>query len=303
MAKIKAPKDYYLYEYETVNQQLNNRVYTNYFYRLMLLSKSLFKWNNLPNNINEKWIEKYLFEDGNCIFYKDPLKGFMVTRFATCGKLNYYDEPTLVRPYATDLYDTPELINEDECIIIRNNDDSIPTFPTIQMYSAKLTNVDRTIDTNVEAMKMPIIVKCTDKQKLSLKQAMKKRDQNEPVIYADKDLNTEEIKVLKTDAPIVFPQLQVQKMNIWNECLTYLGINNANTDKKERLISNEVDANDQLVEACGDIMLKARKEACERINKLFGTNISVERRTQIKANLNINIDEKIDTEEQGGDLK
>ena len=102
---------------------------------------------------------------------------------------------------------------------------------------------------------------------------------------------------------IVFPQLQVQKMNIWNECLTYLGINNANTDKKERLISNEVDANDQLVEACGDIMLKARKEACERINKLFGTNISVERRTQIKANLNINIDEKIDTEEQGGDLK
>ena len=288
--EIKTPKNYYLFEYESVNKQLNNRVYTNYFYRLMLLAKSLFKWNNLPNNINEKWIERFLFEDGNCIFYKDPKNGYMVTRFAPNGKLNYYDEPTLIKPYATDLYESPELINETDCIIIRNNDDSIPTFPTIQMYSALLTNIQRTIDTNIEAMKMPLIVKCTDKQKLSLKNAIKQKQNNEPVIYADKSLNTEDIGVLKTDAPIVFDKLQVQKMNTWNECLTFLGINNANTDKKERLISNEVDANDQLVQACEDVMLKARQEACNRINKMFGTNISVERRTGIKLKINPNND-------------
>ena len=51
--KFKTPKNY-LMEFESVNKQLNNRVYTNYFYRLMLISKTLFKWNNLPNGINEK---------------------------------------------------------------------------------------------------------------------------------------------------------------------------------------------------------------------------------------------------------
>lgn len=280
--EFKTPKNYYLMEYESVNKQLNNRVYTNYFYRLMLISKSLFKWNNLPNGINEKWIEKYLFTEGNCVFYKDPTFGFMVTKFAINGKLNFYDEPTILTPYATDYYEVPTLENNIDCVIIRNNDDSIPTFPTIQMYSALLTNIQRTIDTNIEAQKMPQIVKCSDKQKLSLKQAMKQKADNEPVIYADKSIDDAKVEVLKTDTPVVFPQLQIQKMNVWNECMTYLGINNANTDKKERLISNEVDANDQLVKACEDVMLKAREQACKDINKMFGLNISVERRTSLK---------------------
>ena len=279
--KFKTPKNY-LMEFESVNKQLNNRVYTNYFYRLMLISKSLFKWNNLPNGINEKWIEKYLFTEGNCVFYKDKTFGFMVAKFTTNGKFNFYDEPTKLNPYATDYYDIPELENNVDCVIIRNNDDSIPTFPTIQMYSALLTNIQRTIDTNIEAQKMPIIVKCSDKQRLSLKQAMKQKQDNEPVIYADKSIDDAKVEVLKTDTPIVFPQLQTQKMNVWNECMTYLGINNANTDKKERLISNEVDANDQLVKACEDVMLKAREQACKDINKMFGLNISVERRTSFK---------------------
>lgn len=285
------PKNYNLMSYQSVAKQLNNRVYTNYFYRLMLISKSLFKWNNLPNGINEKWIEKYLFTEGNCVFYKDKKFGFMVTKFAANGKLNFYDEPTLLKPYATDYFDPPQLENNVDCVIIRNNDDSIPTFPTIQLYSALLTNIQRTIDTNIEAQKMPQIVKCTDKQRLSLKQAMKQKADNEPVIYADKSIDDAKIEVLKTDAPIVFPQLQTQKMNVWNECMTYLGINNANTDKKERLISNEVDANDQLIKANEDVMLKARQQACKEINEMFGLNISVERRTDLKIDFKRNFDD------------
>lgn len=284
--EFKTPKKYYLMEYETVNKQLNNRVYTNYFYRLMLIAKSLFKWNNLPNGINEKWIERFLFAEGNCIFYKDKTYGFMVTRFTDRGRYNFYDEPTFVQPYATDLYEIPMLENTIDCVIIRNNDDSLPTFPTIQMYSAMLTNIQRTIDTNIEAQKMPQIVKCTDKQKLSLKQAMKQKQDNEPVIYADKSIDDAKVEVLKTDTPIVFPQLQVQKMNVWNECMTFLGINNANINKKERLITNEVNANDQLIQVNEDVMLKSRQQACKEINKMFGLNISVERRTGVKFDSN-----------------
>lgn len=275
--------NYQLIGYKSLSKALNDRILTDYFYRLMLISKALFKWENLPNGIDEKWIERYLFTEGACIFYKDPTLGFMVAKMGENGMLNAYDEPTDVFPYATNYeYTGEQLINNANCVIIRNNDDMLPTAPTIQLYAYKLTNIDRTIDTNIMAMKMPIIVKCTDKQKLSLKQAMNQRNDNEPVIYADKSLNTEEISVLKTDAPIVFDKLQIQKHAVWNECMTFLGVNNANMDKRERLVDDEVQANNEQVQASEDVMLKARERACELINKMFGTNIKVSRRNLSK---------------------
>ncbi len=274
-------KNYNLLSYESISRQLNNRVYTNYFYRLMLIAKALFKWENLPNGINEKWIEKFLFDEGNCIFFKDDTLGYMVTKFSTAGRLNYYDEPTRVRAYATD-YIGSEHENNINCVIIRNNDDSIPTFPTIQLYAHDLTNIKRTIDTNIIAQKIPYIILCSDKQKLSLKQLIKQTNDNEPYIFGDKNLDLSEIKTMKTDVPIVFDKLQTQKTNVWNECLTFLGINNANTDKKERLITNEVEANNECILINSDIMLKARQEACKRINEMFGLNVWVRRRTTIE---------------------
>ena len=74
--------------------------------------------------------------------------------------------------------------------------------------------------------------------------------------------------------------MQTQKLNVWNECLTTLGINNANTEKRERLITDEVEANNEMIEICSDVMLKAREEACKRINNMFGLNIKVRRRTR-----------------------
>ena len=287
---------YDLLSYKSVDKQLNDITYSNYYYRLMLIARSLFKWNNLPNGIDEKWIERYLFSEGACLFFKDDKVGFMVTKFGEQGKLNYYDEPTTVRAYATDFISV-ERENNVDSVIIRNNDDMIPTFPTIQIYSAKLTNIERTMDNNILAQKMPFVITCTDKQRLSFKQAIKQRDENVPVIYGDKNLDINDIKVLKTDTPIVFDKLQVQKMNVWNECLTSLGINNANTNKRERLITNEVNANDQMIQANEDVMLKARERACELINKMFGLNISVERRSGLK----FEFPEDIDISDTKGD--
>lgn len=284
-------KNYNLLSYQSVAKQMNNRVYTHYYYKLMLIARSLFKWNNLPNGINEKWIERYLFSEGSCVFYKDPTYGFMVAKIGNTGPLNYYDEPTTIRPYATNYLYTNEkdddmLTNNVDCVIIRNNADCIPTYPTIQLYSADLTNIKRTIDTNIEAQQTPIIVKCSDKQRLSLKQAIKQKQDNEPVIYADKSLDTDSISVLNTVAPIVFDKLQTQKTNILNECLTFLGINNANTDKRERLITNEVESNNQMIKINSDVMLETRERACKEINEMFGLNISVERRTDLKIDFN-----------------
>ena len=290
---------YEIIKQSSIAKNLNDRTFSDYYYRLMLIARSLFKWENLPNGIDEKWIEKYLFLEGNCLFFNDFKFGFMVTKAAEAGPLNYYDEPTLLRPVATNfIYEGEPLKNNKECVLIRNNDIMIPTAPTIQLYAMKLTNIERTIDTNIIAQKMPIIIRCSERQKLSLKQVMNQRNDNEPVIYGDKSLDTNQMEVLKTDAPIVFDKLQIQKHAVWNECMTFLGINNANMDKRERLVDDEVQANNEQVKASEDVMLKAREKACELINEIFKLNVRVRRRSLTELNIEgIDISETI----EGGD--
>ena len=258
----------------------NNMTFSYYYYKLMLVARSLFEWENLPNNMDERWIEKYLFTSGKCIFYKDPTMGYMVAGLAQQGSINCYGDPTTVWPVAENYtYNGEKLVNGENCYVIRNNDLMLPNFPIIRHYAYKLCNIDRAIDTNVEAVKTPIIVRCSEKQKLSLKNAINQRKDNEPVIWSSDlaDIN-EMVDTLTTNAPIVFPQLQTQKHMILNEVFTDLGINNANMDKRERMVANEVEANNEQVKACEDVMLKARQQACKEINRIFGTNISVKRR-------------------------
>lgn len=258
----------------------NNMTFSYYYYKLMLIARSLFVWENLPNNMDERWIEKYLFTSGKCIFYKDPVMGFMVAGLAQQGSINCYGDPTSVAPVAENyVYSGEQLINGENCYVIRNNDLMLPTFPTIRLYSYKLTNLDRAIDTNVEAQKTPILVRCSDRERLSLKNAINQRRDNEPVIWSTDQSNLSDmVSTLDLNAPAVFKDLQTQKHMVLNEVFTDLGINNANMDKRERMVANEVEANNEQVKASEDVMLKVREEACKQINRIFGLNISVKRR-------------------------
>ena len=288
-------KSYKLLSYKSVAQMANNMTFSYYYYKLMLIARSLFQWNDLPNNMDERWIEKYLFNSGKCIFYKDPNMGFMVAGLGQEGSINCYGDPTSVYPVAENyVYSGKKLINNENCYVIRNNDLMLPEFPIVRQYAFKLTNIDRAIDTNIEAQKTPTVVRCSDKQKLSLKNAINQRRDNEPVIWTTDDSNiTDMISTLDLNPPMVFKDLQIQKHMILNEIFTDFGINNANMDKKERMVANEVEANNEQVKASEDVLLKSREEACKRINEIFGLNISVERRQldEIPEYKDINIDE------------
>lgn len=267
--------------YKSMSKNLNDLCFTDYYYRLMLIARSLFKWNNLPEGMDEKWIERFLYTDGSCIFYHDNKLGYMVAHYANDGGINAYDEPTQVEPVAPNYtYSGKTLVNGDNVVIIRNNDIMRCTATTIKLFAYDLANIKRTIDVNISAQKTPVIVRCSDKQRMSLKNAINQRNDNEPVIFADKSLDLTQIEVLDLKPPKSFTDLQLQKHAIYNECMTFLGVNNANQDKKERLVESEVNANNDQVKACEDVMLKAREYACEEINRIFGLNISVERRSR-----------------------
>ena len=272
---------YQLLSYKSVAQMSNNITFSYYYYKLMLIVNNLFEWEGLPNNMESRWIENYLFSDGQCVFFKDPVMGFMVAGIAQDGGVNCYNDPTTLTPVAVNyVYSGNEpLTNGENCFLIRNNALRLPEFAVVRYYAFKLSNIDRAIDVNIEANKTPIIVKCSDRQRLSLKQAINQRKDNEPVIWTDdkSDINGM-VETMALNQPMVFKDLQVQKHMIINEFFTDIGVNNANMDKRERMVANEVEANNEQVKACEDVLLRSREEACKQINRIFGLNISVKRR-------------------------
>lgn len=260
-------------------KQMNNLTFTDYYYRLMLLARSIHEYENLPEGITERWIEKLMFHEGHAMLYKDPEKGLMFAKCAPIDTLNYCEEPTKLTPVGTDYYGPPLIVNEN-CVLFRNNDEMIPTSFPIKLFAYRLAEISRTIDINIHAQKTPALITGTEKQKLTLKNVYAQWDGFEPVIFGDKALDADTLKVLATAAPVVFPQLQTQKATLWNECLTFLGINNANTDKRERLISNEVEANDTHIDLSADCMLKCREEDWAKAREIFGINTTVKRRAR-----------------------
>ena len=266
--------------YETLAENLNQFTFNDYFDRLQLLARSVFKWCNLPKGMEERFIERVLFEEGRCVFYKDSNIGLVVAKVAESGPLNHYDNPTWVRPYATGFELADTSIPYDECVIIRNNDMMLPTKDTLMLYAMRLTEITRAMDVNVNAQKTPILIQCNDKQLVTLKRIYEQYTGNEPVIYGDNQIDLTGINCIKTDAPFVADKLCDLKDRIWNEAMTFLGLNNANTQKKERLITDEANANNQLIMASANVMLKNRELACEMINKQFELKekISVELR-------------------------
>lgn len=255
---------------------LNQATYIQYHNRLTELAISMFEWKNLPPTIDERFLELTLFSDGMAVFFKDDVLGYLCLQCMIGGNLDVYRVPIYRKAYATNGYNNA--LNETNSVIIFNNMLRTNSMLDVQMFSQRLANLDRAIDVNANAQKTPVLIQCDENQRLTMKNLYMQYDGNEPFIFGDKSLNTNALKVLKTDAPYVADKLYQLKVQYWNEALTYLGISNVNVQKKERMLQDEVQRNQGGVIASRYPRLEARRQACEKINEMFGTNISVDYR-------------------------
>jgi hypothetical protein len=255
----------------------NNLTANDYIDRLRLIALSIFEWDGLPDTCNVRYLETSLMIMGRALFFYDDTKGYLTLRCTPSGELNVYDEPISYTAYATGY---AQSYDSDKCVLIRNNYLERPTEYTLMLFASRLTNAERTIDVNVNAQKTPVLIRCDEKDRLTMQNLYKQYEGNEPFIAGGKNLNLDNIKVFKTDAPFLANDLQKYKHEIWNEALTFLGVNNTNTDKRERLTDDEVNANNEFIEVNGQSMLIARQEACMQINKMYNLNVSVRMRTK-----------------------
>ena len=250
---------------------MNNYTFMQYYNRLTELSISMFEWKNLPKSIDSRFLELVLFSDGMAVFFKDEEIGYLALRTMIGGKLNVYQIPTIRTAYASNGYNA--MLDETNSIVIFNNMLHTNSLLDVEQFAKRLYNLDRTIDVNANAQKTPILISCDESQRLTLKNLYMQYDGNMPVIYGDKNLNPNSLKVITTGAPYVGDKLYQLKTQIWNEALTYLGISNINITKKERLVTDEVTRNQGGTIASRYSRLEARRQACKQINDMFGLNI------------------------------
>lgn len=278
----------------------NNAVFLDYYKRLRLLAMTMFKWNDLPETMNARYLEKCLYYSGLCCFCYDDNFGWLSLKCNPSAELNIYDESISYTAYS---YNYTKDYDLKDIVLVRNNVERIPTDYTIRLFAERLYEAERAIEVNVKAQKTPVLIRCDEKQRLTLKNIYMKYDGNEPVIFGDKNLDISGIEVLKTEAPFVAKELEEYKASVWSEALTFLGINSTPFEKKERLVTDEVNSNNQMIMASADIMLATRQKACEEFNKRYGFNISVELRSYetmneiIEDNNLIDFDENNETEE------
>lgn len=256
--------------------RMNNYSFRQYYNRLVELSVSMFEWKNLPDTIDVRYLELALFGDGMAVFFKDDVLGYLALRCAIGGQMNVYRIPTMRRAYAANGYN--KQLNETDSVIIFNNYLHTNSMLDVELFARRLYNLDRAIDVNANAQKTPVLIQCEESERLTLKNVYMKYDGNQPVIFGDKNLNPNALKVLQTGAPYVADKLYQLKTQIWNEALTYLGISNINVTKKERLITDEVTRNQGGTLASRYSRLEARKQACKEINRLFNLNIDCDYR-------------------------
>lgn len=246
----------------------NMRDYYTYLNKYIELSICMFDWQNLPDTIDARFLELALFLDGHALFFQDEDLGYLGLRCAFGGTRNVYRIPTLRFPIA-DNAALFEPRNPDNSVIIWNNLLHQNSVVPVQDYAKRIYEIERTIDVNVKAQKTPVLIKCAENQRLSLKNAYMQYDGNQPFIFADKGFDEDSFKVLSTGAPYLADKLYTLKTQYNNECLTYLGISNVNVQKKERLLNDEVTRNMGGVLANRYSRLTARQKACDEINRIF----------------------------------
>lgn len=253
---------------------LNNLEQQFLWFKIKKLCMSLYKWKHLPPSMESEYFEKYLFEYGYCAMVYDNQFGDLVLPCTGYGGLNFNEEYTKYHVRYTTIGDKDYTVGNN-FVLVKNNSLKTSTKIIAEYYKNKLFNISRGIDINISNNKTPYLIRIDPKEKFSIERLFDNIDEFEEKIYTTKNVNTSNFQILDLKVPFIAQELKELYRSTWNDFLTDIGINNFQENKKERLIQNEVNANNQ--ERYFNIKegLRFRRKAAKEFNKMRGTNIKV----------------------------
>ena len=262
-----------------------NDVEDDQFMRLFNTYKTLalnrYRWENLPKGLESRHIEKALFEYGQAFFYEDKTTGIRCLPCFESNELNIYGDPIGVKVVGYNGFSEHKTMQEGVCVL--DNDTRVPPILHIRHFVELMNKTQSTLYANLDQQKFPFIIPMSEETKLTMSNIMEQTKGFQSCIMVDESISEQlqrgngecAIRVLQTGVPYLLDRLSDFESRVENKLFTFLGLNNTNENKKERMVVDEVNANNTAVQMMLDTGYKCRQTACELVNEMFGLNMSV----------------------------
>lgn len=266
--------EYFAPEPTSVNGQFN---LSSLFYqeRLRLLIYALFDFTGIPDNWDIDYFREFLFDEG-LICITDTTAGIVALQTGITGH-NIYNRPTECVIANVVLGNFRRTIDED-CVLVKLQYNYRGIIPLIDRYSYLLASCDSAIAVNLMNSKVTFICGAqNDKQAKEMQVIVDQITQGQPAVYTDPE-NKANITFLPVKNSYVANDIFETKRRIINELLTQIGVPNTNTEKKERMIQDEVNSNNIECIYYTQNWLDNLSQSFKRANKMFGLNLGVELR-------------------------
>ena len=230
----------------------NERTYIDYLERFKKIALSMFEWVNLPESMDERFLESCLYYFGEAALLKDENLGFINTQCCSNGQINIYGLPTSLHCYSfgynedRKLYtgDNSEQAQKDSCILVLNSRQINPmaTKNTIELMAQRMCEAERSCDVNIKSIKTPLVLTVPDTQRLTVENAYNQYSGNMPFILGVKDqFDESKFKAINTGAPYIGDKLIAYKKEIWNEKSTVANRTQIPIDEDIQTISEDVE--------------------------------------------------------------
>ena len=245
-----------------------------YVRALFRKAMSIYDFKNIPENWDFDYFLSILLSQG-FITVTDTALGVVPLRCGISG-INVYNHPTTVIIANPVLGNLERTIDED-CTLIKIAYDYRGIMDIVYRYATLLSECDSSISVNLMNSKVAFIGLVESKtQANSMKAMYDMISKGEPAVFVKgSQINSDTILYNHVKENFVAGDIQILKRKIMSEFLTEIGVNNANTDKKERLTDNEVEANDSEIQLNAGYWLENIREGLEKTNKMFNFNLTV----------------------------
>ncbi len=257
-----------------VNSQLSNyQTYLMYRRQLLSLAENVFTFKNMPNFIDISYVNSILVNVGSIAFFYDEFLGLLALPYVNQGTLDVYGRPTKIRVTSNTNYS--KVLDQNEFIIMHDNNGHYPLIYDILQYAERLALNVRTADINISQQKTPRFWKTTANKLKSVQDKVNTVDAFAETVIDYDNLLLDDTSLVLNPAPFVTDKIDIHQEKIWNEFLRLIGISNLQYQKKERNITDEIQAMQGGTIASRFTRYEPRKRAIDEINRKFNLDIEV----------------------------
>lgn len=258
-----------------VKSQLSNlRTVQMYTRQMLTLAENVFEFDELPELIDVAYMNKVLLRQGSIAFFKDDvLDTILALPYTNLGRLDVYGRPTTIQVYGENGYS--KILKPEEYVIMYDNNGRYSLYIDILQMAERIALCKRVTDINITHQKTPRLWKTTSDKKKTVEDIVNQIDSCVDGVVVYDSIDIDDLGVVQAPAPYVSDKIDIHIEKEYAEFLRLIGIANLQTQKRERLIKDEMTASLGGTVASRYSRFQPREQAVNMINKKWGLDIKV----------------------------